>query len=236
MISSLRQLATEPDLLFPKNYLVITENAAIVKQQYTVLNQDAFAELSSLPTYPDEKGIVVLLNAMGKIIDELLYDEKWHFKLIDNNEGVALERINYNNPTQEARNWHSAATSAGYGTPGYQNSQYKTVEQFEGIIQISPEIFSPDNNGFDDLATISYQFTEPGFVCNITVFDANGRPVRFLTRNAICGLKGYYRWDGLDEQNNKLPIGVYVLLTEVFNLRGKTKKYKNAIVLARQLR
>ncbi len=67
------------------------------------------------------------LNAQGNIIDELVYNEKWHFKLIDNDEGVALERIDYNAPTQQQDNWHSAASSVGYGTPTYKNSQYKLM-------------------------------------------------------------------------------------------------------------
>jgi hypothetical protein len=190
--------------------------------------------LPSMPSYPDDKGVAILLNAQGKIIDELPYDEKWHFKLIDNNEGVALERINYNNNTNDAGNWHSAATSAGYGTPGYQNSQYTAASITTGSITISPTIFSPDNDGFDDNAFINYQFTSAGFVCNITIYNANGKPVRFLTRNALCGLKGSYRWDGLDENNQKLPIGTYVVLTEVFALNGKTQKFKNSITLARR--
>jgi len=32
---------------------------------------------------------------------KLQYDEKWHFKLINNTEGVALERIDYNASTQQ---------------------------------------------------------------------------------------------------------------------------------------
>ena len=98
-----------------------------------------------------------------------------------------------------------------------------------------PAVFSPDNDGFDDFLTINYQFPEQGYVCNITIFDANGRPIRFLTHNALCGLQGYFRWDGLDEKNTKLPIGVYVIFSEVFNLQGKTKWFKQAVTLARRL-
>jgi hypothetical protein len=64
----------------------------------------------------------------------------------------------------------------------------------------------------------------------------NGRMVKNLTRNAICGLTGYFRWDGLDEKYHKLPIGIYVMISDVFNLKGKTKKFKNAVVLARRLK
>jgi flagellar hook assembly protein FlgD len=154
---------------------------------------------------------------------------------LNNVEGVSLERIDFNKPTQDAGNWHSAATNAGYGTPGYQNSQFTTGIQAQSRITITPEIFSPDNDGFDDFATVAYQFPDPGYVCNISIFDANGRLVRYLTRNALCGLNGYFRWDGLDEKNAKLPIGVYIVFTEIFNAQGKAGRFKNAIILARRL-
>ncbi len=104
----------------------------------------------------------------------------------------------------------------------------------QGIISISPKIFSPDNDGFDDFATISYQMTAPGYVANITIFDANGRPVRYLVKNATLALKGNFRWDGLNEKLEQLPIGVYIVFTEIFNLQGKTKKFKNVVTLARK--
>ena len=57
---------------------------------------------------------------------------------------------------------------------------------------------------------------------NVTVFDASGRPVRALQRNALCGQTGSFRWDGLDDKFAKLPLGPYVIFTEIFNLEGNT--------------
>jgi hypothetical protein len=233
-ISGIAQLSEESNLLFPQDFIVVTENASIVKAAYITQNMDAFAEISSMPSFNDDKSTVVILNAQGEVTDELSYDEKWHFKLIDNREGVALERIDYNAPTQSQDNWHSAATSAGYGTPTYKNSQYRINDGVQGDVKLSPEIVSPDNDGQDDFATIDYNFPEPGYVANITIFDASGRPVRYLQRNALCGIKGSFRWDGLGEKNKRLAIGVYVVFTEVFSLKGNKKQFKNAIVLARR--
>ena len=169
-----------------------------------------------------------------KITDELKYKDDWHFKLLDNKEGVALERIDYTAPTQQESNWHSAATSVNYGTPTYQNSQFKINDGVQGEIKLSPEIVSPDNDGQDDFATVEYNFPEAGYVASITIFDANGRPVRYLQRNALCGTSGSFRWDGLGERNQQLATGVYIVLTEVFNLSGKKKQFKKTIVVARR--
>ncbi len=234
VISSIKQLFADSYLLFPGDFLVITEDQALVKAQYIFQNPDAFITVSGMPSFNDDEGTVIILNQQGKITDELKYSEKWHFKLIDDREGVALERIDYGAATQQAENWHSAATSAGYGTPTYKNSQYRIDAGVQGEISVTPEIFSPDNDGFDDFATVGYSFPEPGYIANITIFDAAGRPVRYLQRNALCGIKGSYRWDGLGDKGQQLPVGIYVLYTEIFNLKGKTKKFKNTIVVARR--
>ncbi len=234
VIGSITPLSAESHLLFPGEFMVITENASKVKSTYITGNMDAFIELSNMPAFNDDKGTVILLNTQGVIMDELTYSEKWHFKLIDNPEGVALERIDYNAPTQSSDNWHSAATSAGYGTPTYKNSQYRINDGVQGTIKLSPEIVSPDNDGQDDFATIEYIFPEPGYVANITIFNSAGRPVRYLQRNALCGTKGNFRWDGLGENGLQLASGVYVVFTEVFNLKGIKKQFKEAIVLARR--
>ena len=63
-----------------------------------------------MPSWPDDHGTVVMLDEQGNVIDELSYDEKWHFPFIGNREGVSLERINADGETQDAYNWHSAST------------------------------------------------------------------------------------------------------------------------------
>jgi Lamin Tail Domain/CHU_C Type IX secretion signal domain len=229
------KISENPRLIFPGDYLAITEDMAAISLQYSVRNPSAILQIPSLPNFPDEKGTVVILNEKGIIVDELQYDEKWHFALISNREGVALERIEVAQPTQNAENWHSASSDAGYGTPGYMNSQHKNLTPIIGEISLTPGIFSPDNDGFNDVLTISYQFIEQGYVFNLTIFDAVGRPVRYLVRNGLCGTTGFYRWDGLGENYRKLNPGIYILLTEIFNLQGKTSKFKNTVVLARKL-
>jgi hypothetical protein len=189
--------------------------------------------MKTMPSFSNDKGNVIVLNAQGKIIDEVNYSDKWHFALMQNTKGVSLERIDYNGSSTQ-NNFHSAATSSGYATPGFKNSQYKIDQEISGEISVSPEIFSPDNDGHEDFATINYNFPSPGYVANVTIFDASGRPIRSLQKNALSGIKGDYRWDGLDDKNKKLPEGIYIIYTEIFNKEGKKKQFKNTIVLARK--
>ena len=233
VISGIKQLSSESILFFPADFVVITEDPFVVQQQYLTTNPDAFVQPGSTPSFPDDKGNVLILNAQGKVVDEVKYSEKWHFALVTNKEGVSLERIGYNAPSLQA-NFHSASTSVGYGTPGYKNSQFRIDEQVQGEVTLTPQIFSPDNDRTDDFAMLNFNFPEPGYVANITIFDASGRPVRYLQRNALSGMRGSYRWDGLGEKQQKLSQGIYIIFTEIFNTSGKKKQFKNTIVLARR--
>jgi len=234
-ISSIERIFSIPYYIFPGDYFVITENVASLEMNYLVKNPDAAFELSSLPSYPDDEGDVILLNGQGNVVDEVKYSKDWQFKLIDNAEGISLERIDPAGRSQDKTNWHSAASTAGYGTPTYKNSQYRQTQIINATIDITPKIFSPDNDGHDDVTTIQYKITEPGYVANITIFDSQGRPVRYLVKNGTLGLNGLWNWDGLDEKGNKLAIETYIIYTEIFNLQGKKQHFKNTVVLARKL-
>lgn len=232
-IENITAITNEDHPFFPQDYMLLTNDIPFVKSHYISENPSNFLPVK-LPAYNNDQGTVIILNGQGEITDEVSYTDKWQFKLLANTEGVALERIDVNGPGQLADNWHSAATSVGYGTPAYKNSQSASMEEVKGEIKITPEIISPDNDGQDDFATIDYNFKEPGYLATITIFDAAGRPVRYLQKNALCGTKGNFRWDGLGEKNKQLPMGIYIIYTAVFNLQGKTKQFKVPIVVARR--
>ncbi|MGZ3925193.1 MAG: lamin tail domain-containing protein, partial [Flavisolibacter sp.] len=234
-LSSIKKLNEVPFYIFPGDHVVVTENAASLQQEYLVQHPENVLVVSTLPSFPDDKGTVVITNSQGAVVDEVCYSEKWQFALMNNDEGVALERIDPNDSSQMRSNWHSAASTAGYGTPTYKNSQYKQTNAVNAAIDISPKVFSPDNDGHDDIATINYQVTEPGYVANISIFDANGRMVRYLAKNSLLGLKGSWNWDGLGENGQRLAIGTYIVFTEIFNLEGRKQQFKNTVVLARKL-
>lgn len=234
-LASLRKLSEGSLYLFPGDYLLLTEDPEALGVHYFVQDPDAVLALPSFPSYPDEAGTVVLVDYQGAVLDEVAYTADWHFALMSNAEGVSLERLDPAGPSQEKTNWHSAASTAGYGTPGYKNSQYLQGEDIGAVLEVAPPVFSPDNDGHDDVARIHYSVGESGYVANVTVFDARGQAVRQLVRNGLMGVKGQWVWDGLGEKSQRLPVGTYVIYTELFNLQGKKKAWKRTVVLGRRL-
>ncbi len=234
-IANVKKLSESPNLIFPQDFITVTENAIWIKNNYVVANPDWLIEIPTMPSLNDDEGNAILLNFQGKIIDQVNYKDDWHFKIIDNKEGISLERIDYNLPSQKAETWHSAAFSNGYGTPTAKNSQYNTGNFANGEITLTPKTFSPDNDGFNDILTINYSFAERSYLANVIIYDASGVPVRQLKKGELLGFTGAFVWDGLNDKGVKLATGIYIVSTEIYNLTGKRKQYKNSVVLARRL-
>lgn len=231
----LKKLCDTTQLLLPHAYVVFTEDAANLAMHFFVKNPDAVVEVPSLPSYANAQGTVVLMDSAKQVLDEVSYSEDWQFELLADAEGVALERIDPDGVSNNKANWRSAASDAGYGTPGYQNSQFKLFQNPIATVAVTPKVFSPDGDGLDDVATLTYTVNETGFVANVFVYDASGRQVRHLVKNAVLGRAGKFIWDGLDEKRQRLPVGQYIFYTELFTLQGKKQHFKNVVVLARRL-
>ena len=235
-ISSVKLLSKEPLLLAPGAYFIITSNEKWLRQHYVLPADVIICSISALPSFPDDKGTVVLLHEQENIIDELNYSEKWHFELIAVTDGVALERINYDAPTQDKNNWTSASSSSGFGTPGFQNSHFRSELRVEGEVIIYPKLISPDNDGNNDFATIQFKLPQPGYLANAIIYDMSGRRIRYLLKNELLGINSKFIWRGEDDKLNMSPSGIYILVAEIFNLQGKTNKFKHSIIIHSKLR
>ncbi len=219
-------------LLIPQAYLVLTKSPETIKQQYYTENPDAFWQVSPFPAYNNESGTAILSTLDDIIIDAFTYNENMHYPLLQYTDGVALERINPFASTNDMNNWHSAAESVGFGTPGYENSQWVNPEIPNNEITITPELFSPDNDGHDDVITISYRFSEPCVNIKILIYDQNGRLIRHLTDNELSGTSGSVNWDGITDDNSKAMTGIYIFYIQSFDINGNVKSWKKTGVLA----
>jgi len=220
---------------FSGDYIVLSVNPDMIYPFYSCPNKKAFIKLNSMPSYNSTDGRVTIYNKSYQTVDDFTYNESMHFQLLNSFKGVSLERVYPNSPTQDADNWHSAAESAGFGTPGYINSQYANFNESGNEITISPEIFSPDNDGYNDLLNINYKLSETGYVANVTIFDSNGKLIRKLVSNEMLSTQGFFAWDGLNDYHHKATVGIYVIFIEMYNLNGKVKHYKKTCVLGTKL-
>lgn len=232
IIDDASPISAQGRLLFPNEYLTITEDSANVIENYAIYGIGTFIQ-TDLPTYPDDSGTVVLLYNQN-VLDQVHYDEDYQFELLDSREGKSLERISTSLPSNQSDNWHTASEFVGWGTPGYQNSQYQSLAT-HGNIEINRTIFSPDNDGYQDVLIIQYEFEQGDNVMDIEIYDAEGRLVRELKDNFYPGLDGAVIWDGMTDMGVKAAVGNYIVLVTVFDLNGNKTVFKKAVVLAIKL-
>lgn len=222
-------------LLLPGAFVAIADDPADVLARYDMPDADALLQ-NDLPTLPDDEGNVTLALE-ETIIDALDYSDDWHFPLLDDDEGVSLERISPTAPTQSQSNWQSAAAAAGFATPGYQNSQFfERNRMIDQVVALPNKTFSPDGDGFEDVLLIEYQADQPNLTMNLRIFDAQGRLVRRLIDNELLAASGVFKWDGINDDGSKARVGVYVLWMELFSPGGRTEIRKETLVLAGKLR
>jgi len=231
----LKVVSEENNLLLSGNFLVLTKNSSKVKDQYYTKNPENFLDMNSFPVYNNEHGSVILSGFNYVVVDAFTYDENMHHPLLNSYDGVSLERINYNRPTYDNTNWHSASSETGFATPGYKNSQHYDDQEINEEVTVDPEIFSPDNDGYNDVLNIHYKFESPGYTANITIFDSQGRLTKYLVQTTLLGTEGTFSWDGRTEDNQKAPIGIYIIYFEAFDVKGNMKKYKKSAVLGGKL-
>lgn len=234
-ISNQVPISVEPMLIAPHSYRLLSTDMQTVLTYYHTEERDAFIDLKTLPSYNNIDGTVTLSNISQESIDWVNYDESWHFALLNNKKGVSLERVNPHASSQDKSNWHSAAETVGFGTPGYQNSQFAEIASIAEKFTIWPEVFSPDQDGWDDVLFIQYHLSEPGYTATIKIYDASGKYVQTLANNQLIGTEGYFTWDGTDYQDHKARTGIHVIWFEMVNPNGKMDAFKAPCVVATKL-
>jgi len=223
-------------LLFPGEYIALASSPEDICYRYRPFFPEAVAGMTGFPAFGDDAGTAIIARKDNlAVIDKIQYNQEMHFPLLATAEGVSLERTNPDMPSNDLSNWHSAAETAGFATPGYQNSHWMVPEETNQEIMIQPAIFSPDNDGRDDLLIVTIRENDPDYVVNIFIYDSRGRLVKQIVNNVLIGSEGIFTWDGMTLSRSKAPMGFYVLLLELMRPDGIVRKIKKSVVLGAKL-
>lgn len=232
-IANYKNVTSTQRLILPGEYVLLTEDTTDIQNDFSIYGVGTFIE-TDLPSYNDDSGSVFLLGPSFEIIDYFHYDEDMHYSLITDENGKSLERITFEGGMNNPDNWHTAAENVEWGTPGYENSQLMYPD-VSGTITITPEIFSPDNDGHNDILTINMQFENADNVVNIEIYDSRGRKIKEIKDNYFVGNSAFITWDGSTDENTKASIGTYIILITVLEADGTRSEYKIACVVGGNL-
>jgi len=229
--SKLHSISSSTVFIYPFTYKLLSLDSEIVQAHYSVPDKTALHTMASFPTLTNSQGAVILFSD-EKPIDSLYYTAGLHDVFIKDPKGVSLERVSFSKPTNSIGNFISAAATAGYATPGYQNSQLENKEKVTQTIFLSSKIFNPDR---EEQLEINFNFNQGGKMANIFIFNSEGKKIRNLVTNHRLGTKDRIFWNGEDDKKELLPVGVYLLSIEIYDAEGNFKKYKESCVLASKI-
>jgi hypothetical protein len=223
-------------VLGPGQVVALTSDTGILQAQYpTSSDPAALLAVAGFPALDNSVGSVFIYDATNAELDHYDYDKSQQLSLLSTQAGVSLERIRASGPSL-ASNFHSAASTVGYATPGRLNSQAQDAVGNGQELSMVPELFTPDDDGQQDFTTLNYQLDQPGYVGSVTVYDALGQLTRRLLRNESLPTTGFVQWDGLDERGRKAAVGYYLVHVELFRpSSGERREYRKTVVVGARL-
>ncbi len=218
-------------LIFPRQYYVFTSSTDKLMADFPFSNREQIYEVKKIPEMPDQAGNLILMDTGSLIFDYIEYSSNMHHPMIRNDEGVSLERINFDKSALSPDNWESASFVNGYGTPTKKNGNSQEIQSAGHQITVYPEVFSPDGDGYLDLLTIRYKLSSPGYLANVFVFNIQGRAIKKLTANNLMGIEGIIYWDGSTDTGSTAGTGYYIILFELYDLTGNYDVIKKKVGL-----
>ncbi len=201
---------TEENVGISSGGFVVLAADSSVADRYPVLDGPLLVP-QSFPGLNNAGDRIVLSDPAGWIVDAVSYDASW-----GGGSGVSLERINPALASNDPANWSACAALEG-GTPGRTNSVFAEALPSSAKLSVSPNPFSPDGDGMDDAALISYSLPTATASINLRIFDVRGRLVRTLRGAAPSGSQAIVVWDGKDDAGQLLRMGIYIIHLEGLN-------------------
>ncbi|MEM9258249.1 MAG: lamin tail domain-containing protein, partial [Bacteroidota bacterium] len=137
-------------LFLPGDYLTITNDPEDLETRYQNVNRLLLVD-QNLPSLPNDEGNISVI-ADGVSLDAFDYTDDLHTELLNDEDGVSLERLRAKATTQDPNNWYSAASSEGFATPTRPNSQNRDALPTGGseVFSLLNTTFSPDGDSNED--------------------------------------------------------------------------------------
>ena len=212
----------------PDEFLILTGDSATYRQYN--FNSSQQIVIRSFPNLNNDVETIRLMGPSGVTYDAVPYSSEW-FGRTNVPKGTSLEKIRPEFNGKIASSW-AASVAEGGSTPGQPNSVLVSLDKSDETITISPNPFSPDNDGHEDFAIIRYQIDAPTALANVRIFDRLGRMIRHLANHEPIASNGQFVWDGKDDSGRTMPIGSYICYFQLIdNTTQKQRDFVTTIIL-----
>ena len=216
-------------IIYPASYALIAWDSTLY-YSYPKLKDSINVYLSNW-TYEinSDKDYIGIFDQSLELMDSCDYSESWHDPKLDNPKGVSLEKMNVLASSNIPNSWTSCVSLNG-GTPLEQNSVNIKYES-KLIIEIKPNPFSRKNTN-QPYCQFTYTIPYKTAKINAEIFSEKGVSISKPLEAKYSGSIGEFKWDGIDKNNNEVPIGAYILYFEAIDGdTGESSIEKKIIVL-----
>ena len=214
-------LTEESQLLPPGGFALITKSTALTLRDYPKGRTANFVE-AELPVFNLDSGTVRIIGPDNSELEKFIYSADHHAPILDEVKGVSLERVSPKLPSNRSDSWQSASADAGYGTPGFENSNNRDFD-LSGTFKADPEVFTPNGDGNRDFLLISYELAESGYFANLRIYSSTGVLVKELALSSAMGASGFWKWDGRNTEGKLADQGMYLAVFEL-NKQGERSR------------
>lgn len=212
----------------PSGYVVVSADSSILN--VFTPGEGLFFVPNRFPNLNNDFDAVILFDPGGSVIDQVEYSG-----MGSGVDGFSIERINPLISSNDSSNWSWCVSMEG-ATPSRENSVYSQFLPTKATLSVSPNPFSPDQDGFEDVTMISYQLPMETSRVNLWIYDVRGRHIRTLLGASQSGSQGEIIWDGKNNDGWLARIGIYVVYVEGLNsASGVVVSAKTTVVLASKL-
>lgn len=217
-----------PDTYIQADSLIVIASDSILIHRVPVSSPHLVPE--NFPGLNNDQDAVFLYDMTGSVIDSLLYSVNWPLM-----KGRSTEKFRPEYLSNDSSRW-GLAVNVDKLTPGKQNSLYYESLSSEGTLALSPNPFSPDGDGRDDLLFVKYKLPfEQGSV-KVRIFDVTGRMIAVPYWNTVISQEGALVWDGSLTNGEPARIGIYIIKVSASDLSSnRSWEQIDTIVLAKPL-
>lgn len=221
--------------LAPYDFLAVAVDSIFFEYYQDLQNVNVIITGGSAFSLSNSGECLKILDIYNNIIDSVCYNESWHNRNILTYKNKSLEKINPTVNSNDESNWSTCVNDNG-ATPGYRNSILTEGVVEASKLSVSPNPFSPDNDGYEDFTIISYTLSSTISQTRVKIFDSKGRLIRELINNSARGSAGQIIFDGLNNNGKPLKMGIYIIFMEALNsTSGVIDVLKEVVVVARKL-
>ena len=211
--STIRGYTLPQYILGPKQYVIISANENILPTYPELRTIEGVLSLKKTDINLNANdGFIKLHNADQSLIDSVYYKSTWREN--SSSIGVSLERRVPANSSTDDKNWGVCLADKG-ATPLARNSlNTDSLKLTTAVhIDVKPNPFSPDGDGFDDETNIEIAIpSETEHRISAKLYDLKSRLVATIASDKRMIGTASIPFDGKDNDGRVLPMGLYTLI------------------------